>query len=175
MARIQSFSSLEDCIRLAEFAHHNQRDQAGSPYIDHPKRVLAAVQAQGAMPYVQMAAILHDVTEDTTFTCDMLLSLGVPEAAVNIVRLVDRDASKKVFDAMVKAGEYEYINDYKSEVDKFYYNQIRSNVGALQVKLADIGDNTQPWRLAYLSEQRQDYLRNKYDKAIRTLRGEAVL
>ena len=64
--------NLADCIRLAEFAHYGQEDQAGHPYIEHPKRVLKAVQQDGAPPYVQMAAILHDVTEDTPFTPGML-------------------------------------------------------------------------------------------------------
>src|SRR6478736_1968456 len=89
--------NLADCVRLAEFAHFHQYDKAGNPYIEHPKRVLASVQAQGAQPYVQMAAVLHDVTEDTEFTPEMLLSLGVPEAAVDIVRLVDRGISRKTY------------------------------------------------------------------------------
>jgi (p)ppGpp synthase/HD superfamily hydrolase len=68
--------TLADCVRLAEFAHFHQRDKAGDEYIRHPKRVLASVQAQGAQPYVQMAAVLHDVTEDTAFYPRNAFNLG---------------------------------------------------------------------------------------------------
>lgn len=168
--------TLQDCIDLAVFAHRHQYDKAGAPYINHPLRVLNSVQAQGAPAYVQMAAVLHDVTEDTPFTCDMLLTLGVPDAAVNIVRLVDRDASKQkytdfILDSLFKSDR-ENPPHSKERIDKFYYSEIRNDPGALQVKLADIGDNTQPWRLVYLPEKKQEYLRDKYDKAIKLLTGE---
>lgn len=164
---MQKFKTLSDAIALAEFAHRNQQDKAGMPYIEHPMRVMKAVQSQGAMPYVQMAAVLHDVTEDTAFTCAMLEDLGFPEATVDIVRLVDRDASKKIYDNTFRVDP----NDqWAKEVrDEFYYLEIKENPGALQVKLADIGDNLQPWRLSYLPVHKQDQLREKYDKAIRLL------
>ena len=155
--------TLADCVRLAEFAHFHQEDKAGQPYIEHPKRVLANVQAQGAQPYVQMAAVLHDVTEDTKFTAKMLLDLGVPEAAVEIVCLVDRDYSAEWYEV-----ERENHNIACTR-DEFYYLNIKKNPGAVQVKLADIGDNLQPWRLNYLPVRTQDRLREKYQKAIRLL------
>lgn len=183
---VQKFKTLADCIALAEFAHRNQIDKAGIEYIEHPRRVLKAVQAQGAMPYVQMAAILHDVTEDTAFTCKMLLDLGVPEAAVDIVRLVDRDVSAAAFDQKwkfsdtyaalmgktVKSRDEANTMIAKAKIvarDEFYYAAIRNNPGALQVKLADIGDNMQPWRLSYLPIPTQDRLVDKYTKAIAAL------
>jgi (p)ppGpp synthase/HD superfamily hydrolase len=181
---MQKFKTLADVVALAEFAHRNQTDKAGLPYIEHPRRVMQNVQAQGAMPYVQMAAILHDVTEDTAFTCGMLLTLGVPEAAVEIVRLVDRGASevvhmeynriKRLKDKGALAGPVtgdELASSIYTK-DEFYYRNIRNNPAALQVKLADIGDNLQPWRLSYLPVEKQEYLRDKYAKAINLLTGE---
>mgnify|MGYP003296095846 CR=1 FL=1 len=160
--------TLADVIALAEFAHRNQYDKAGMAYIEHPKRVMSNVQAEGAMPYVQMAAALHDVTEDTPFTPAMLLALGVPEAAVNIVALLDRNHSKLQYEielALHHKGQIP-IPDFYDSPDTYYYYRIRQNPGAVQVKLADIGDNLQPWRLAYLPEATQDRLRAKYAKAI---------
>lgn len=161
--------NLADCVRLAEFAHFHQRDKSGAEYIEHPKRVLAGVQAQGAAPYIQMAAVLHDVTEDTPFTPEMLLDLGVPEAAVEIVKLVDRDYSarvltNKLFPDLEFAAARGALS--KSQMDAFYYTEIRKNPGAVVVKLSDIGDNLQPWRLSYLSLAKQVYLQEKYAKAI---------
>lgn len=156
----QKFKTLSDAIALAEFAHRNQVDKAGLPYIEHPKRVLEKVKAQGGLPYVQMAAILHDVTEDTAFDQSMLRGLGIPESAVQIVNLLDREYS---------AVQY-YVGEKKGcSKDEFYYKEIRQNPGALMVKLADIEDNLSPWRLAYLEEATQERLQAKYAKALEIL------
>lgn len=164
--------NLQDCVDLATFAHRHQRDKAGEPYINHPKRVLANVQAQGAQAFVQMAAVLHDVTEDTPFNPDMLLTLGVPEAAVEIVRLVDRDESELEFcQRGLASGLADMGREFKERRDAFYYEQIRKNPGAVQVKLADIGDNLQPWRLSYLPPDTQTRLRAKYAAAMKQLTG----
>lgn len=158
---VQKFKTLPDAIALAEFAHRNQVDKAGLPYIEHPRRVLEKVKAQGALPYVQMAAVLHDVTEDTAFTPEHLLDLGFPESVVNIVRLLDRGLSE------IAWYHVPDIDDNISK-DEFYYSEIAKDPGARLVKLADIEDNLSPWRLSYLSQETQDRLNRKYAKA-RTL------
>lgn len=140
---MQKFGTLDDAIALAEYAHRNQRDKAGLPYIEHPRRVLAKVQAQGALPFVQMAAILHDVLEDTAFTDKMLVELGFSVATVQIINLVSRN--------------------YDNGMD--YYRRIGCNEYARMVKLADIEDNLSEWRLAYLPYDEQVRLRNKYQDA----------
>jgi hypothetical protein len=173
---MQKFKTLGDIVALAEFAHRNQVDKAGMPYIEHPKRVMAAVQAQGHMPYVQMAAVLHDVTEDTAFTPTMLLDLGVPEAAVEIVMLCDRNFSSAEFRtanigrdkafATINGRCVEYYTALGPDAeDEFYYARIKENPGAVAVKLADIHDNTQHWRLNYLPLETQERLIKKYAKA----------
>lgn len=158
---MQKFSSLSDAIALAEFAHRNQLDKAGLPYIEHPRRVLAKVQAQGAMPYVQIAAILHDVTEDTAYTSDILRQLGFSEAALMVVDLLDRDASQRLWERL--------STRYYPTPQQFYYAKIKENAGARMVKLADIEDNLSPWRLAYLTESTQARLIKKYDEALEIL------
>lgn len=170
---MQKFGTLTDATRLAEFAHGNQLDKAGLPYIEHPKRVLAKVQAQGAMPYVQIGAVLHDVTEDTPFTSDMLLMLGFSEAAVNLVDLLDRNMSSRRFDefnagrdvgGIIKGKDW-YLALGPEGRDEFYYKNIAASPGAKMVKLADIEDNLSPWRLSYLSDETQRRLRRKYHRA----------
>jgi (p)ppGpp synthase/HD superfamily hydrolase len=165
---MQKFATLSDAIALAEFAHRNQFDKAGLPYIDHPRRVLAKVQAQGGLPYVQMAAILHDVTEDTTFTYQMLLDLGFSEAVVRLVRLLDRHDSLARYNSDLWQGLN--ISDTLDST-AFYYDGIKSDKGAVMVKLADIEDNLSPWRLSYLSEETQARLQKKYAKAKEILNG----
>lgn len=141
---MQTYSDLQSVIALAEFAHRNQVDKAGMPYIEHPKRVMRSVQSQGALPYVQMAAVLHDVIEDTPFTAEMLIDLGIPEAAVRVVELLTRTPKVSPDD---------------------YYAAINKDPAARMVKLADIDDNTQAWRLAYLPEETQKRLMKKYERA----------
>lgn len=167
------FQTLDDAVRLAEFAHYSQKDKAGLPYIQHPQRVLAAVQAQGAMPYVQIAAILHDVPEDTRISHDVLLSLGFSESVVKLTRLLDRDYSANLWwQVTVMPPTKESL--VKSVQDKFYYLNIKNNPDALIIKLADIGDNLQPWRLNYLDDETQKRLRKKYAGALEILNPKPV-
>lgn len=170
---MQKFKTLSDAIALAEFAHRNQVDKAGLPYIKHPERVLAKVQAQGALPYVQMAAILHDVTEDTAFTPTMLVGLGIPESAVEIIKVLDRGYSKEIYynvgqDQTGPRNEWPNYAQFIAghSIDEYYYWAIRQlGPDAVMVKLADIEDNLSPWRLSYLPAETQTRLKIKYAKA----------
>jgi (p)ppGpp synthase/HD superfamily hydrolase len=152
---MQTFKTLPDAIALAEFAHRNQQDKAGLPYIDHPRRVLAAVQAMGARPYVQMAAILHDVSEDTSISTIMMAEMGFSDAVTNLVNLVDKNF---------------YVNERGFRDMEAYYAGIRANPDARMIKEADIRDNTAPWRLSYLSEETQARLTKKYEQALKRIR-----
>lgn len=172
---VQKFKTLADAIALAEYAHRNQLDKAGLPYIDHPKRVLETVQAQGVQPYVQIAAILHDVTEDTAFTTSILLDLGFSEAAVHLIRLLDRDHSKTKFENWdsLFTGIAKPVG-LSGTADDFYYHAIKQNRDATIIKLADIRDNMSPWRQVYLPEETQVRLRAKYTKALQVLNPAPV-
>lgn len=171
---MQKFKSLDDAIALAEFAHRNQTDKAGLAYIKHPMRVLENVQAMGGLPYVQIGAVLHDVTEDTAFTHEMLAGLGFAEPALEIVKLLDRGYSSNMFDRINYGRDLGsgLVNKKKWYValgpdarDEFYYAEIRKNPGARMVKQADINDNLLPWRQSYLSDETQARLQEKYAKA----------
>ncbi|MEW6490876.1 MAG: hypothetical protein AB1578_23560, partial [Thermodesulfobacteriota bacterium] len=52
---------LEDAIALAVSAHRGQVDKAGAPYVLHPLRVMLPMESDTE----KMAAVLHDVVEDT--------------------------------------------------------------------------------------------------------------
>lgn len=172
---MQKFRTLADAIALAEYAHRNQTDKAGLPYIEHPKRVLETVKSQGVSPYVQMAAVLHDVPEDTAFSHDILFSLGFSEAVVTLTRLLDRDYSKSLYwKDYVGSGDDPQREGYAERVSTFYYEQIKANRDATIIKLADIRDNTQGWRLSYLSDETQNRLRAKYNKALNILNPRPV-
>ncbi|MEP7199182.1 MAG: HD domain-containing protein [Chloroflexota bacterium] len=56
--------------QIAERAHHDQRRDEGSPYIEHPLRValIVASELQRAEADLICAALLHDVVEDSPVT-----------------------------------------------------------------------------------------------------------
>src|SRR5258706_6160057 len=69
-------STLERAIALAARKHEGQLDKAGAPYILHPIRVMLRV----ASLEEKMAAVLHDVVEDTDTTFEDLAREGFPPA-----------------------------------------------------------------------------------------------
>lgn len=62
-------STLERAIAIAAEGHAGQTDKAGQPYILHPIRVMLRVSGTNE----RIAAILHDVVEDTPVTLDQLI------------------------------------------------------------------------------------------------------
>jgi (p)ppGpp synthase/HD superfamily hydrolase len=64
--------TLERAIAIAAEAHAEQVDKAGAPYILHPLRMMLAVTT----PVARMAAVLHDVVEDTSVTLEQLRAEG---------------------------------------------------------------------------------------------------
>ena len=141
---------LTKSIDIATKAHEGQLDKAGQPYIGHPLRVMSRVQGEHA----RMAAVLHDVLEDTPITSEELLDLGVPDDVVATVETLTR-----------RAGE-----GYESFVRRVAES---GDAAALQVKRADIADNMDPERLADLPEDTRARLTQKYEGALNILEGSA--
>ena len=79
-------STLERAIEIAAAAHAGQVDKAGQPYILHPIRVMLRVTGSHA----RMAAVLHDVVEDTPVTIDQLVGEGFPAEVVAAVRALTK-------------------------------------------------------------------------------------
>jgi (p)ppGpp synthase/HD superfamily hydrolase len=59
-------------LAVASCAHHGQFRRSGDPYITHPVAVAATVADLGADLTTIVAALLHDVPEDTTYPLDLL-------------------------------------------------------------------------------------------------------
>lgn len=132
--------------RLATNAHAGQVDKAGRPYVEHVRRVARYVDRSD--PRAIAAALLHDVLEDTPTTPAQLLEQRVPAVVVEAVQLLTRKAHQPVAD---------------------YYREIRGHALALEVKLADLADNTDPNRLAQLPDALRLRLLQKYADAYEAL------
>lgn len=113
---------LEKAIAWALRAHAGQRDKAGAPYVLHPLRVMFAVEGVTA----RIAAVLHDVVEDTPTTLADLEAAGMPADAVRRVDLLTRRPGQG------KTG---------------YYRRLAADSVARSIKLADLEDNLDVRRL----------------------------
>ena len=80
--------TLERAIAIAAEAHAGQKDRAGAPYILHPIRLMIQMDSESAM----MAAVLHDVVENSVWTLDDLRKEGFSNEVLNAVdSLTHRD------------------------------------------------------------------------------------
>ncbi len=127
-------ATLEDAIALAVQAHHGQRQLNGQPYILHPLRVMMHMASEEAM----IAAVLHDVVEDTPVTLEDLRAAGYSSRVVEVVDLLTR-----------RDGE-----SYEAFIER-----IKPHPLARQVKLADLLDNMDVRRLPEIREQDVERLR----------------
>jgi len=74
-------SRLEEAYRFSEAAHAGQTRQSGEPYISHPLAVAEILADWHLDGQTLMAALLHDVTEDTSVTNDEISdTFGKPVA-----------------------------------------------------------------------------------------------
>jgi guanosine-3',5'-bis(diphosphate) 3'-pyrophosphohydrolase len=72
---------LSDAYRFSEAAHSGQLRQSGDPYISHPLAVAEILADWHLDGQTLMAALLHDVTEDTSVTKDEISdTFGKPVA-----------------------------------------------------------------------------------------------
>jgi len=116
---------------MAASAHLDQRRFDGSPYILHPLRLMFKVEGELA----QMAAVLHDVVEDTPWTLDQLRGEGFSEELLVAVGLLTHEDGVSYDD---------------------YIERISSNPIARRVKMADLEDNMSLLEIPELSQRDLD-------------------
>lgn len=92
--------TIERAIEIAATAHSGQRDKAGQPYIFHPLRVMFRVDGE----HEQMAAVLHDVVEDTSITIDDLAREGFPPEVLRAVEALTKLPGETRLEAAARAA-----------------------------------------------------------------------
>ena len=93
-------ATIERVIEIASSAHAGQVDKAGQPYIFHPLRVMLRVE--GA--HEQMAAVLHDVVEDTIVTIDHLEQEGFPSEVLQAITALTKLPGETRLEAASRAA-----------------------------------------------------------------------
>ena len=66
---------IDRAYRLAESAHKDQKRLSGEPYIIHPLNVACIIVELGMDSESVVAALLHDVVEDTPWTLEQIRKL----------------------------------------------------------------------------------------------------
>jgi (p)ppGpp synthase/HD superfamily hydrolase len=140
MSAVTKSFTADDARSLAARLHDGQTDKNGKPYIGHLHRVASYVTGEDA----RIAAYLHDSIEDTGVTAELLVEYGVPAHVVEAVVVLTR--SDRV-------------------APEAYYAEIRAHALALEVKLGDLADNTDPRRREGLDIKTRERLERKYAKA----------
>ena len=135
---------------IATYAHENQVDKAGVPYIHHPE----AVADQLTDEKEKIVGWLHDVLEDTDFSPAILREIFSREIMVALTAIT--------------RAEGEPWDEYISRVEK--------NPIAVRVKMADLMHNMQLRRLPVVTDkdwERFEKYRKTYDRLKKVAEGEA--
>ena len=129
-------------IKLAYKAHKDQYDKAGLPYITHPLHLAEGMSDE----YTTIAALLHDVVEDTDITLDDLA----------------KEFPKEVIDAL------KLLTHQKGVPYMDYVAKIKTNDIAKAVKIADLKHNSDLTRLDCITDKDLERIK-KYQKALELL------
>ena len=124
---------LSHAIALATEAHKGQKDKYGQEYLNLKEKIVG---------------ILHDVVEDTEWTCEDLMKEGFPDEIIEAVRCVTKLSDEE---------------DYEE-----YIGRCATNPLAIAVKIHDLTDNMDVRRMPCIGEKEISRLK-KYLKAYHRL------
>ena len=132
-------------LKLCFEAHKNQTDKSGMPYVFHPFHLAEQMKDEDTT----IAALLHDVIEDTDYTIADLKQMGFPTAVLDTLKLLTHN------------DDIPYME---------YVAKIKDNPIAKAVKLADLEHNSDLSRLDTVDEKALKR-KEKYSQAIRLLKA----
>lgn len=133
-------------MKIAYEAHKEQIDKSGITYIYHPIHLVEQMDDEIST----CVALLHDVVEDTSITFQDLSEYGIKDEIIDVLKLLTH-------------------NDDIPYMD--YIRNIKNNVTATKVKLADLRHNSDLTRLEVIDEKTENRIK-KYTEAIKLLSEE---
>lgn len=131
-------------MQIAFNAHKEQLDKGGMPYIYHPIHLAEQMDDE----HTTCVALLHDVVEDTNMTFKKLSEFGFPIEVIEALKLLTHDDNVPYLD---------------------YIMEIKKNVIAKNVKLADLAHNSDLSRLSIVDDKARKRVA-KYCQAIDILK-----
>jgi (p)ppGpp synthase/HD superfamily hydrolase len=112
----------KQALTLCFEAHKEQKDKSGLPYVFHPFHLAEEMTDEATT----VAALLHDVVEDTDYTLDDLRAMGFDRAVLEALALLTHDPAVPYME---------------------YVAAIKGNPIARAVKMADLRHNSDMTRL----------------------------
>ena len=120
------FEKIEKAYRYAQEAHSGQRRNSGEEYINHPLEVASILAELEMDDSTIIAALLHDVAEDTEQTLD------------NIRKAFGLEVADLV-DGVTKLGKIEYKSKMEEQVENLrkMFLAMAKDIRVVLIKLAD--------------------------------------
>jgi (p)ppGpp synthase/HD superfamily hydrolase len=128
-------ATLARALTIAAIAHEHQRDKNGAPYFLHVLRVMQRLPGDDDTACI--AAVLHDLIEDTDWTPEQLAVEGFTAEVIAVIEALTRRAEEDYTAFVARAGRHPI---------------------ARRVKLADLEDNMDLRRLSQLTPADQERL-----------------
>ena len=135
-------------MKIAYDAHHGQLDKGGLPYVFHPWHLAEQMDDEIST----IAALLHDVVEDTDWTLEQLEAEGFPPESMEALGLLTHPEGQPYME---------------------YVAGLRHNSVAVKFKLADLRHNSDFTRLSAVTAGQRARLEQKYAPAFALLEGKA--
>ena len=165
---VDALPSIESTIAFIQQAHAGKDYKPGMPYWQLPVAVMKRLPAN-ATHEEKLAALLHDVLEDTSYTREQLLDMGYSPLTLDIVQAVSSKLpSEPLSDAdFVKwyRGTIQALVDGSKKVGPdghlLCFDMV-AHRGALRLKLADNQENMDPESLLELPAARRAWCCTKY-------------
>ncbi|MBQ3009623.1 MAG: bifunctional (p)ppGpp synthetase/guanosine-3',5'-bis(diphosphate) 3'-pyrophosphohydrolase [Oscillospiraceae bacterium] len=136
-------SMTKKALKLCFEAHKHQTDKSGIPYVFHPFHLAEQMTDEAST----VAALLHDVVEDTGYTFEDLIGMGFSFEVIEALKLLTHEESVPYME---------------------YVSKIKGNPIATAVKLADLLHNSDLSRLDVIDEKALRRV-EKYHNAIQFL------
>ena len=132
---------------IAYNAHKDQSDKGGYPYIMHPIHIAEQMETEDET----IAALLHDVIEDTDIGFDYLKKEGFSDTVINCLKILTKDPNEDYMD---------------------YIRKIKKTGGiALKIKKADMAHNMIAERISKKIQSDESRM-EKYRTAFDILNGQ---
>lgn len=153
MSSLQPKEELADMISLAARLHIHQYDKSGEPYILHTLKVMHYLKSGDYQ--LRAIAVGHDIIEDTGATYEELRVMGFSERVINGI------------EAMTKR---------RGQTPEEYLIQLKGNIDAVKVKLADLRHNSDIRRLKGVTdkdfERIKKYMKTELTDFLNNQKGE---
>ncbi|MEK7286264.1 MAG: bifunctional (p)ppGpp synthetase/guanosine-3',5'-bis(diphosphate) 3'-pyrophosphohydrolase [Nitrospirota bacterium] len=136
------FTHISDAYQFSLKAHAGQTRQSGEPYIHHPLEVAMLLTQLSLPPSSIIAALLHDLIEDTPVTCEDIEKKFGKEVATLV-------------SGVTKIGQIEFRSLEEKQAENFrkMIVAVAQDFRVLLIKLADRLHNMRT--LSALSEEKQ--------------------